>query len=479
MDIAQDRAIMASKKHFITILHMLADYLAIVLAEHTGLWLQSIFRVEASQAMSLPWGYEYIYIPLMFLLILFIGGAYRFNRPSMELSRAVFKGNVFCFLMYTLSIFLIRNEIQISRYYAFCFIFFTMLYMWAIRVIMGNTIMRRDLFKEPVLLIGAGKTAEILLNSIQKDCCYFYKVVGIIDDNPVSTDLPRQYPLMGGLKDAEKIIRQHHIRTLIMAMPGMGEERLRELLGRVQHITDTILFTPNLVGAPLGSLEISTMFVEQLTIIKSRNNLSRWYNRWLKFMFDMVVTAIGTILISPILLLLAIAVGISNGGRIIFAHQRVGRNGKMFPCYKFQTMVNDADKALEKYLAENPAARKEWETCFKLQNDPRVTKLGAFLRRTSLDELPQIFNVLKGEMSLVGPRPIVREEVPKYGECITEYYMVRPGITGMWQASGRSDTTYEERVAMDSWYVKNWSIWLDMKYLARTFAVVLKKEGAY
>ena len=479
MEIIQDRVVNSSKKYTITLLHMLVDYVAIILAEHTGLWLQSIFRVDASRAMTLPWEYEYICIPLMFLLILFISGTYRFNRPSMELVKDIFKGSVFCFLMYTLSIFLIRNEIQISRYYAFCFIFFTVLYMGVFRIILGHTIMRREFWREPVLLIGAGKTAEVFLDGIQRDCCYFYQVIGILDDHPVSDALAHKYPLLGGMKDAEKVIRREKIRTLILAVPGMEESKFRELLGRVQHITDTIIFTPNLVGSPMGSLEISTMFVERLTIIKSRNNLSRWYNRMCKFLFDMVVTAIGTVLISPILLLLAIAVGISNGGRVIFAHKRVGRNGKEFACYKFQTMVKDADKALEKYLSENPEARKEWETNFKLLHDPRVTKLGAFMRRTSLDELPQVFNVLKGEMSLVGPRPVVRAELAKYGDNKQEYLMVRPGITGMWQASGRSDTTYEERVAMDSWYVKNWSIWLDIKYLLRTFVVVMKKEGAY
>ena len=188
---------------------------------------------------------------------------------------------------------------------------------------------------------------------------------------------------------------------------------------------------------------------------------------------------LGIIVISPLLLLLAVLVGIDNKGSVFFAHRRVGRNGKEFPCYKFQTMVSNADEVLVRHLSENAAARKEWESSFKLTNDPRVTRLGAFLRKTSLDELPQVFNVLKGEMSLVGPRPIVRAEVEKYGENIREYYMVRPGITGMWQTSGRSDTTYEERVAMDTWYVRNWSVWIDMKYLVKTFGAVLGKKGAY
>ena len=142
-------------------------------------------------------------------------------------------------------------------------------------------------------------------------------------------------------------------------------------------------------------------------------------------------------------------------------------------------MIPNAQQALEQYLKENPEARKEWEANFKLEHDPRVTKLGAFLRKTSLDELPQLWNVIKGDMSLVGPRPIVTKEIERYGDHFREYSMVLPGITGMWQASGRSDTTYEERVAMDIWYVRNWSVWIDLMYLVKTFKAVIFGKGAY
>ena len=137
------------------------------------------------------------------------------------------------------------------------------------------------------------------------------------------------------------------------------------------------------------------------------------------------------------------------------------------------------DKLLEEYLAANPAARNEWEANFKLKDDPRLTRVGSWLRKTSLDELPQLFNVLKGEMSLVGPRPIVKEELCKYAEVINDYYLVRPGITGYWQINGRNDVDYETRVQMDSWYVRNWSMWLDVALLCKTVGVVFKREGAY
>ena len=470
---------MGYTRRIMMLLHIVTDYLAIVLAEHTALWLQGLFRVEASSLMALPWDYQYIYIPGMLLLIMLQADCYRFNRPSLDVARDVFKGSCFGFLMYILVIFLMRNSMQVSRYYAGCFLVFMLLYMALGRYLLGRLILRAGCLKERVLLIGAGRTAERLLSAFQEDFCYCYKVIGVLDDHPVSEKLPRQYPLLGGFGDAARIIRQQDVRTVIIAAPGLSEDRLRSLLMSIQHLTDTVLFTPSLVGSPLGSVEISTLFVEQLTIIKSKNNLSRRINRLTKFVFDMVVTLLGIIVISPLLLLLAVLVGIDNKGSVFFAHRRIGRNGREFPCYKFQTMVSNADEVLVRHLSENAAARKEWESSFKLTNDPRVTRLGAFLRKTSLDELPQVFNVLKGEMSLVGPRPIVRAEVEKYGENIREYYMVRPGITGMWQTSGRSDTTYEERVAMDTWYVRNWSVWIDMKYLVKTFGAVLGKKGAY
>ena len=194
---------------------------------------------------------------------------------------------------------------------------------------------------------------------------------------------------------------------------------------------------------------------------------------------DLTLTMSGGLCLLPFLLVIAVLVAVDNRGRVIFAHRRIGKNGREFKCYKFQTMIPNAQEALEKYLSTNPKAKKEWEENFKLMNDPRVTKLGSFLRKTSLDELPQLWNVIKGEMSLVGPRPIVAKEIKYYGDNFKEYAMCKPGITGIWQVSGRSDTTYEERVAMDTWYAYNRTNMLDLKYLFKTIKIVLLGKGAY
>ena len=194
---------------------------------------------------------------------------------------------------------------------------------------------------------------------------------------------------------------------------------------------------------------------------------------------DLALSIGGGLCLLPFLLLIALVVGIDNKGSVIFAHRRIGKGGREFKCYKFQTMIPDAQEALEKYLSSNRQAKKEWKENFKLMNDPRVTKLGSFLRRTSLDEIPQLWNVIKGDMSLVGPRPIVAKEIKYYGKNFKEYAMCKPGITGIWQVNGRSDTTYEERVAMDTWYAYNRTNILDLKYLFKTIKIVFLAKGAY
>ena len=199
-----------------------------------------------------------------------------------------------------------------------------------------------------------------------------------------------------------------------------------------------------------------------------------------KTVFDYALTAVGTLCISPLLVYVAYRIKKEDPGPVFFAHTRIGKDGKPFPCYKFRSMVVNSQEMLQKHLAENPAARAEWERDFKLKDDPRVTPIGKFLRRTSLDELPQVFNVLRGEMSLVGPRPVVQEELDKYyGATAKLYCTVKPGITGLWQVSGRSDTTYEERVALDEEYIKHRSFLKDAGILLRTIKVVLNKGGAY
>ena len=195
--------------------------------------------------------------------------------------------------------------------------------------------------------------------------------------------------------------------------------------------------------------------------------------------FDKAFALLALIFLAPIFLAVCILQLLSEGRPIFFAHTRIGRNGKSFKCLKFRTMAVDADKRLRKLLDEDPMALEEWESTQKLEKDPRVTCLGLFLRKTSLDEVPQFLNVVKGDMSIVGPRPIVSDEIPRYGSFFCDYTSVKPGITGLWQVSGRNDTSYDERVALDVDYVRNRSFFGDLKIILRTVKVVFSREGAF
>lgn len=199
----------------------------------------------------------------------------------------------------------------------------------------------------------------------------------------------------------------------------------------------------------------------------------------LKRAFDIVGAAAGLMLLSPLFLMIAVLVKCSDGGSVFYGHRRVGRNGDFFHCLKFRTMVPNGDQVLSAYLSRNPEARAEWKASRKLQNDPRVTKVGAVLRKLSLDELPQILNILRGEMSIVGPRPVVMDELEMYGGSADYYLKSRPGLTGLWQVSGRNDVSYETRVAFDRHYVENWSMASDVRIILKTIPAVCLSRGSY
>ncbi|HCD2738365.1 TPA: undecaprenyl-phosphate galactose phosphotransferase WbaP, partial [Klebsiella pneumoniae] len=235
---------------------------------------------------------------------------------------------------------------------------------------------------------------------------------------------------------------------------------------------------PTLRGMPLDSTDMSFIFSHEVMIFRVQQNLAKWSSRILKRLFDIFGSLAIIIVLSPALFYISLKVK-KDGGPAIYGHERIGKGGRPFKCLKFRSMVINSKEVLAELLENDPAAKAEWDATFKLKNDPRVTKIGAFLRRTSLDELPQLFNVLKGEMSLVGPRPIITAELERYNEEVDYYLLSKPGMTGLWQVSGRSDVDYETRVYLDAWYVKNWSMWNDIAILFKTIGVVLKKDGAY
>ena len=335
---------------------------------------------------------------------------------------------------------------------------------------LARSLMRRaGVWQRPTLIVGNGPNAHEAVAALNSEPALGFAVVELVDATQASKAMSEKLRQWAKVPGAQFVLALEH-----------GQNDLREDLLRslVHWKAEDVSVVPAMRGVPLFGTDMSYFFSHEVAMLKLRNNLRYWPARLLKRVFDLFAALV--LLVLGALPLLYIALRIRrDGGPAIFAHQRVGQSGKVFPCFKFRTMQVDAEERLRELLANDPAARAEWEREFKLRNDPRITPIGHFLRRTSLDELPQLFNVIRGEMSLVGPRPVIRAELSRYGDDVDYFLMVRPGMTGLWQVSGRNDTGYDTRVYLDTWYVKNWSLWYDIAILFKTIRVVLNREGAY
>lgn len=456
---------------------LLCDYLAVLGAEITAFNVRNYFFTRSY--LHVPWFNFWIAFPAIYMVFLNISRLYSRRRPFYKEVEKIFYASVYGTLSVIFVLYVGKTAGSTSRFFVCLFGILSFLYLAIARYAIKTYLMKNRLLLVPVLIIGAGKTAAILAKCLTADAGMGYEIVGLLEDNRVEKGILEQYPVLGKFEDAEKVIQETGVQCVFIAAPGLDSVKQGELIYRVQPYVKNIGVVPNLIGVPTGSVEIEKFYNERLILLGLKNNLARPINRLIKTLFDYCVTTVGIVLISPVMLGISFWIWFDSPGPVIFKHERVGMGGKPFYCYKFRTMCEDADEKLSQLLKDNPGVREEWEKEYKLKDDPRVTRCGAFLRKTSLDELPQVFNVLLGDMSLVGPRPVTPEELPRYGHFADDYLMVKPGITGIWQVSGRSDTTYEERVQMDSWYVRNWSIWIDMVLLFRTFKTVISRSGAY
>ncbi|HBT3924847.1 undecaprenyl-phosphate galactose phosphotransferase WbaP [Klebsiella pneumoniae] len=328
-------------------------------------------------------------------------------------------------------------------------------------------------------IIGSGKNARDAWLAINSERNLGLNVVGFVSSEGSDKPGDSIYSVPVVSADAQWLASISKRMQFIVAVEShqsdMRNNWLREFMIKGYRYVSVI---PTLRGMPLDSTDMSFIFSHEVMIFRVQQNLAKWSSRFIKRTFD-IVASIGIIaVLSPLLFYIFRKVK-KDGGPAIYGHERVGKNGQPFKCLKFRSMVINSKEVLEQVLATDPEAKAEWDETFKLKNDPRITPIGKFLRRTSLDELPQLFNVLKGEMSLVGPRPIITEELERYRDEVDYYLLSKPGMTGLWQVSGRSDVDYDTRVYLDAWYVKNWSMWNDVAILFKTVGVVLKKDGAY
>ncbi|HGX0418682.1 TPA: undecaprenyl-phosphate galactose phosphotransferase WbaP, partial [Escherichia coli] len=348
------------------------------------------------------------------------------------------------------------------------------------RIAIKWLLMKWGLWLRDTWIIGSGKNAYEAYKAITSERNLGLNVVGFVTDEQMQGEQRKtidELPIIIGSIDwlNSKDKRTQFIVAVESEQSDIRNKWLREFMIKGYRYVSVI---PTLRGMPLDSTDMSFIFSHEVMIFRVQQNLAKWSSRIIKRCFDLFGSICIILILSPLLIYIYMKVK-KDGGPAIYGHDRVGINGKTFKCLKFRSMVVNSKEILDELLKNDPKAKEEWDATFKLKNDPRITKIGAFLRKTSLDELPQLLNVLKGEMSLVGPRPIINAELERYNDQVDYYLLSKPGMTGLWQVSGRSDVDYDTRVYLDAWYVKNWSMWNDIAILLKTVIVVLKKDGAY
>lgn len=342
-------------------------------------------------------------------------------------------------------------------------------------ILWGRNYLRSyDIGVQRVLLVGAGNVGRMVMRTVAARPDYGLKLVGFLDDHPakVATDIGR-FKALGPVDSASQVIRSAAIDRVIICLPWQSHRTIQRLLRECEQMGVAAYAVPDLFHLTKEQMKVEEL--NGIPLLSTRELSIRGWNAFVKRTFDLVAGSLFGVIALPFALLIALAVRLDTPGPILYSQVRVGKNGHQFRCYKFRSMVNNADQLLGQVALLNESSGP----LFKIRNDPRLTKVGRFIRRYSFDELPQLINVLHGDMSLIGPRPNLPSEVERYEDWMFKRLSVSPGLTGLWQVSGRSDLTFEEMVLLDIYYVENWTMGLDLNILLRSVPAVIQARGAY
>ncbi len=408
-----------------------------------------------------------ITIGLIIRIILFLNNGYGYRKRTaindFELS---IKANAYALIFAVFSGYILK--IDFNRHIILIFLILILVDI-LIREILLSIYKYFDIWFDRVYINADYKLRDSVYSAIINNKDLGFQVLGFIEKN---NEKPK-YDKYQSININDLILKKDKSFIIIHAVHELNQDLFHEikLLGIRQYIIPQI---DSLIIQP----EIFYLLSSQQFLLLPNERFPNLFGNVIKRTFDLTASLTLIILMLPFIIPIMLYIKISNTS-IIFKHKRIGKNGKLFSCYKIKTMKNNADEILIQHLELNESARKEWNLEYKLKKDPRVTHLGRILRKLSIDELPQLFNVVKGDMSLVGPRPITNNEIKYYGNYFDDYKKVRPGITGLWQISGRSDVGYQQRVLLDAWYVSNQSLKLDIFILIKTISVLITLKGAY
>lgn len=450
-----------------------ADITALILTFH----LSYFIRVEIIQELfdvSNPWFfpiehfYNMYYLLLVFILIFSYEKLYTYHRRFHFSEEFVYiaRGLFISVISIALLVYLSRTYEIFTRTIPILMMFIAMIIVPLFRFTVKKLLITLGFYTKHTSVIGkSGETAQVI-PTLKKLESIGYKITKVIN---IDTD-----------KEWETLVRQHlkRVDTVIIVSKGIEKERLNGLINQWENHVKEIKIVSD--SSYLKTIGVETEYVEELLVMRMANNLLSPFNRFLKRVFDLVISFMATILLLPVFLVIALIIKVNSRGPVLFIQPRFRKEGKKFKLLKFRTMYVDADNKLQEYLQQHPELQEEWDQYKKLKSfDPRVTRVGKFLRRFSLDEFPQILNVLKGHMSLVGPRPYLPREREEIQQSAAIIFRVKSGLTGLWQIKGRNELNFETRLKLDEFYVRNWSFLLDITIILKTFGAVLKGKGAY
>lgn len=331
-------------------------------------------------------------------------------------------------------------------------------------------LIRQGILVKNVLIIGAGQVGKMVAAELSNKNGIGYNIIGYIDDEKSGT--VDSYQVVGKIKDINRVVIHYPIDEIIITIPT-EKHLINEVINKYRKFNFTIRIIPEMFNLVSKTIEVTqSNTFPFITLIKTPMRGSAFI---IKRLIDFIFAFIALIVLSPVFLIVAVIIRLDSSGNVFYKQRRVGKNGDFFDMYKFRSMITSADEIQSKLLKKN----EMHGPVFKMKDDPRVTRIGKFIRKYSIDELPQLINVLKGEMSLIGPRPPIPMEVDRYTDWDWRRLEVVPGITGLWQVSGRSNVAFEQWVNLDVYYIENWSLWLDCKILLKTIPVIMKGEGAY
>jgi undecaprenyl-phosphate galactose phosphotransferase len=442
-------------KLILVLTDVVAAYVSLALAYYTRLWLGSIFdMVELTTGLS-DYAYRW-WIVLVIILSILRHRGYGTMATLWDdlvfLSRGIFTA----FLAVWVILSLMKEAATVSRVVITLSFIYMMALIPSVRYGIKSLLFRTLNLRSPALLFGGTDPAysSRIEESLHSEWYSGYQIVGRFEGGEAARD----------------------VDTYLIPIEYADEEMIKSLKPAMKNL----IIVSQLPGLSFMSTEVTTFFGKDISLITTKNGLLSFYNKLAKRILDVITATLALVILSPVLGLIAILVKVDSRGPVIYRHQRYGEGLREFSMLKFRTMHEDGASILEDYLRENPQAVTELEERNKLADDPRITRIGKWLRRLSMDELPQLVNVIKGDMSIVGPRPDAPDAIEKYLDEYKEISSyVKPGITGLWQVSGRSEIKYSERVKLDYLYMLNWSNWLDFVIVLKTFAVIITGKGAY